>query len=56
MFRSFMTQETNAAIEGAIAAGATEIVVRDAHDTGRNILPDLLDPRPGSSATGPTGR
>jgi len=41
-FRRIMTLEANAAIEGALAAGATEIVVRDAHDTGRNILPDLL--------------
>lgn len=45
MFRSFMTQEANAAIEGAIAAGATEILVRDAHDSARNILPEMLDPR-----------
>jgi D-amino peptidase len=44
LFRKLMTQETNAAIEGALAAGATDIVVRDGHDTGRNILPDLLRP------------
>jgi D-aminopeptidase len=42
LFRKLMTMEANAAIAGALAAGATEIVVRDAHDTGRNILPDLL--------------
>jgi D-amino peptidase len=41
-FRKIMTLEANAAVEGALAAGATEIVVRDAHDTGRNIIPDLL--------------
>lgn len=41
-FRRIMTQETNAAIEGALAAGATEIVVRDSHGSARNILPDLL--------------
>jgi len=41
-FRRIMTLEANAAVEGALAAGAAEIVVRDAHDTGRNILPDLL--------------
>jgi D-amino peptidase len=41
-FRRIMTLEANAAVEGALAAGATEVVVRDAHDTGRNILPDLL--------------
>ena len=45
MFRTLMTQEVNAAIAGAVAAGATEILVRDAHDSARNILPELLDPR-----------
>jgi D-amino peptidase len=45
MFRALMTQETNAAIAGAAAAGATEILVRDSHDSGRNILPEMLDPR-----------
>lgn len=42
-FRKIMTQEANAAIDGAIAAGATEIWVRDAHGSARNILPDLLN-------------
>lgn len=41
-FRKIMTLETNAAIEGALAAGATEIVVRDGHGSKTNILPDLL--------------
>lgn len=41
-FRRIMTLEANAAVEGALAAGATEVVVRDAHGSGRNILPDLL--------------
>lgn len=45
LFRKLMTEETNAAIEGALAAGATEIVVRDSHGSARNILPDLLNPR-----------
>jgi len=44
LFRKLMTQEANAAIEGALAAGATEILVRDAHGSARNILPDLLRP------------
>jgi D-amino peptidase len=44
LFRKLMTEEANAAIAGAIDAGATEIVVRDAHDSARNILPDLLRP------------
>ncbi|MGA2586111.1 MAG: M55 family metallopeptidase [Candidatus Aminicenantales bacterium] len=45
MFRALMTQEANAAIQGAVAAGATEILVRDGHDSGRNILPEMLDSR-----------
>ncbi len=45
LFRRLMTEEANAAVDGALAAGASEIVVRDAHDTGRNILPDLLRPQ-----------
>lgn len=44
-FRTVMTKEANAAIEGAAAAGATEIVVRDSHGSARNILPELLDKR-----------
>jgi D-amino peptidase len=44
LFRKLMTEETNAAIEGALEAGATEILVRDSHGSGRNILPDLLRP------------
>jgi D-amino peptidase len=42
-FRKMMTKEANAAVEGARAAGATEIIVRDAHGSARNIVPDLLD-------------
>ncbi|MGZ5488221.1 MAG: M55 family metallopeptidase, partial [Candidatus Aminicenantales bacterium] len=44
LFRRLMTEEANAAIAGALDAGATEIVVRDGHDSARNILPDLLRP------------
>jgi len=44
LFRKLMTQETNAAIQGALDAGATEILVRDSHGSARNILPDLLRP------------
>jgi D-amino peptidase len=40
-----MTREVNAAIEGAIAGGATEIVVNDSHDGMRNIIPDELHPQ-----------
>lgn len=37
-FRKFMTMEALAAIEGARRAGATEIVVADAHGNGQNLL------------------
>ncbi len=38
-FRKIMTKEANAAIAGAIAAGAKEILVRDSHGSARNIFP-----------------
>lgn len=37
-FREIMTLEAIAAVEGARAAGATEIWVKDAHDSARNLL------------------
>ncbi len=43
-FRRLMTKEANAAVEGAVAAGASEIVVRDSHGSARNILPEELHP------------
>jgi D-amino peptidase len=41
-FRRLMTQEANAAIEGALAAGATEIVVSDGHGPMTNLLVEEL--------------
>lgn len=41
-FRDFMTQEVNAAIEGALAAGATGIVIGDSHGNGQNLLIEKL--------------
>ena len=41
-FREFMTQEVNAAIQGAMAGGATEIVVSDSHGNGQNLLIEKL--------------
>lgn len=38
LFREQMTAEVVAACEGALQAGATEIWVKDAHWTGRNII------------------
>jgi D-amino peptidase len=41
--RKLMTQEVNAAIEGALKAGATEVLVNDSHGTMRNIIPEELN-------------
>ena len=41
-FREFMTQEVNAAIQGAFDAGASEIVVSDSHGNGQNLLIEKL--------------
>jgi len=37
-FQEQMTREVVAACEGALAAGATDLLVKDAHNTGRNLL------------------
>ena len=47
--RRLYTEEINAAVRGARAAGATEIVVMDCHGAGKgwdfnSLVPDLLDP------------
>ena len=39
-----MTGEANAAIEGALAAGAAEILVNDSHGGMYNLRPTLLNP------------
>lgn len=41
-FRQYMTNEVNAAIDSARAAGATEFVVSDSHGNGQNLLIDQL--------------
>jgi D-amino peptidase len=43
--RKWMTDDVNAVIAGLFEAGATEVVVNDAHGSQRNIIPDALDPR-----------
>ncbi len=40
--RELMTAEVNAAIEGARAAGATEILISDSHGNGQNLLLEKL--------------
>jgi len=44
-FRKLMTQDINAAIQGAFEGGASEIVVTDGHAGGNNVLIEDLDPR-----------
>jgi len=41
-FREFMTEEVLAAIRGARAAGATEVLVSDSHGNGQNLLIEKL--------------
>ena len=53
-FRDRMTAEVVAACEGAVAAGASEILVKDAHWTGRNLFAERL-PRQASLWRGWSG-
>lgn len=41
-YTDLVTQEVNAAIEGAMTAGATEFVVNDSHGKMANLKPDAL--------------
>ena len=43
-FRKLMTAEANAAIEGALAGGATHVTVNDSHGPMTNILCEALNP------------
>src|SRR5436190_7696131 len=48
--RRLYTEEVNAAVRGAVAAGATEIIVMDCHGAGgdwsfNSLVPEMLDPR-----------
>src|SRR2546421_10756593 len=60
-FRRLMTAEANAAVEGALAAGATRVLVNDSHWFMRNLLAEELhqaaelvagDPKPRSMGQG----
>ncbi|MET7286294.1 M55 family metallopeptidase [Streptomyces sp. NPDC005573] len=42
--RSMMAEDVNAAVRGALAAGATEVLVNDAHGPMRNLIPEDLHP------------
>jgi D-amino peptidase len=41
-YRGLLQNEVNAAIEGALAAGATEFLVNDSHSTMQNLRPGAL--------------
>ncbi len=43
--RKWMTAEVNAAIRGAFAAGATEVLVSDSHGNAESLILDELDKR-----------
>jgi D-amino peptidase len=43
--RLLLTQEVNAAIEGALEGGVDDIIVNEGHDGMRNLLPMELNPR-----------
>ncbi|KMY85159.1 D-aminopeptidase dipeptide-binding protein DppA [Candidatus Paraburkholderia calva] len=43
--RRWITQEANAAAQGAFDGGATQVWINDLHGGLRNLLPDLLDRR-----------
>jgi D-amino peptidase len=42
--RKLLTNDVNSAIEGALEAGATKILVNEAHDGMRNLLISELNP------------
>ncbi len=44
-YRKLMAQDVNAAVQGAFAGGATDVLVNDSHGSMRNLLIEDLDPR-----------
>lgn len=42
--RAMMAEDVNAAVRGALTAGAADILVNDAHGPMRNLLPEALHP------------
>jgi len=53
-FRKLMTADVNAAVRGAFAAGAEEVVISDGHWNGSNILIEELDPRASLNSGSPS--
>ena len=44
IYQRYMTQEVRAAIEGARASGATDVLINDSHGPMRNVLWDAIPP------------
>ena len=55
-FRRLMTAEANAAIEGALAAGAERVLVNDSHWLMMNLLAEELHPAAELLSGGPKAR
>lgn len=52
-YRKLMTADVNAAVEGALDAGASEVVVNDAHGSMLNIMIEELHPEASLISGGP---
>ncbi|MEN4042485.1 MAG: M55 family metallopeptidase [Anaerolineaceae bacterium] len=44
-FRQMMTADVNAAVQGALAGGADEVIIADGHGSGQNIMIEELEAR-----------
>src|SRR6185503_9311822 len=55
-FRRLMTAEANAAVEGALAAGADRVLVNDSHWLMMNLLAEELHPAAELLSGGPKAR
>jgi len=53
-FRRIMTADVNAAVRGAFAGGAEEVIVSDAHWNASNVLIEELDPRASLNSGSPS--
>jgi D-amino peptidase len=53
-FRRLMTGDVNAAVRGALEAGADQVIVTDGHSNNRNILIEELNPRARLNTGGPS--
>ena len=53
-FRAIMTEDVNAAIEGAVSGGAKEVLVADGHWNSSNILIEKLDRRASLNSGSPS--